>query len=161
MAIDRNQRARLIFCAEAHERRTKQWGKRGGDLMPSGIQVLRCIAFRFLNLVRGAAWPSYDALQEATGLCRQCIADAIKRLEAAGFLIVTRRAGWNGSRIVRETNFYTLPIEPPPLPDDVSLLSERQPQASRFISWREWEDCPLKKALESLGARIAAQEEYS
>jgi hypothetical protein len=161
MSIDRNQRARLIFAAEAYERRTKPKGKRAGDLCQSGLQVLRCIAFRFLSVPKGAAWPSYDALQTATGLCRQTIARAIRRLEAAGFLLVTRRAGWTGRALVRETNLYRLSSEKggglfrtPPPPVWESLLSRRQPQDSR-IPWEEWEDCPLKAALTSLGARFA------
>ncbi|MFL5280783.1 MAG: helix-turn-helix domain-containing protein [Rhodopila sp.] len=158
MSIDRNARARLLFQAEAYERRTKLKGQRGGDLMPSGIQLLRCIALRFLNLAKNAAWPSYDTLQEVTGLSRQCLANAIKRLEAAGFLLVTRRAGWNGTRIVRETNLYRLPENPPPPPDDYeSLSSRRQPEASRFIPWDQWEGCELKRALERLGDALEAR----
>lgn len=161
MPIDRNQRARLIFAAEAYERRTKPQGKRAGALCQSGLQVLRCIAFRFLSVPKGEAWPSYDALQAATGLCRQTIARAIRRLEAAGFLLVTRRAGWNGRALVRETNLYRLGfsgkggfVSENPGPVWESLLSRRQPQDSRLTPWDEWEDCPLKAALASLGARF-------
>jgi hypothetical protein len=156
MAIDRNQRAKLVFCAEAYERKTKLKGQRGGDLMPSGIQVLRCIAFRFLNLTKGAAWPSYDSLQAATGLCRQCIADAIKRLEAAGFLLVERRTRWEGRKLIKLTNLYTLPVEAPPLPDWESLLDRRQTQDSRLIPYDQLTG-PLKDALERLGAMIEAR----
>ena len=119
--------------------------------MPSGIQLLRCIAFTFLNLKVGAAWPSYTALQAATGLCRQTLSDAIERLEATGFLLVRRRTRWEGRRLVKLTNLYTLSVEPPPVPDWESLLSRHQPHNSRFIPWAEWEDCPLKRALEKLG----------
>lgn len=161
MSIDRNARARLVFQAEAYERRTKAKGQRGGDLQPSGIQLLRCIAFRFLNLARGAAWPSYDALQAATGLCRQTIADAIKRLEAAGFMHVERRTRWEGRKLIKLTNLYRLAAEAPALPDWESLLDRRQPETSRFIPWDEWQDCPLKRALDQLGDRIAAREACS
>jgi len=161
MSIDRNQRARLIFAAEAYERRTKPRGKRAGDLCQSGLQVLRCIAFRFLSVPRGEAWPSYDALQAATGLCRQTIASAIRRLEAAGFLLVTRRGGWNGRALVRENNLYRLglsgkgdSISENRGPIWESLLSGREPQDSR-IPLDEWEDSPLKLALTSLGASLA------
>ena len=84
VSVDRNTRTRLVFQAEAYERRTKLKGKRGGNLMPSGVQLLRCIAFTFLNLKVGAAWPSYTAFRLATGLCRQTLADAIERLEETG-----------------------------------------------------------------------------
>ncbi|MFL5283625.1 MAG: helix-turn-helix domain-containing protein [Rhodopila sp.] len=157
MSIDRNARARLLFQAEVYERRTKLKGQRGGDLQPSGVQLLRCIAFRFLNLAKNAAWPSYDTLQAATGLCRQTIADAIKRLEAAGFLIVTRRTRWEGGKLIKLSNLYVLPIEAPPLPDWESLLSRRQPEESRFLPYDQLEG-PLKHALERLGAMIEQKE---
>lgn len=157
MSVDRNARSRLVFQAEAFERRTKLKGQRSGDLGPSGIQLLRCIAFRFLNLAKGCAWPSYNALQKATGLCRQTIADAIKRIEAAGFMFVERRTRWEGRRLVKLTNLYRMPIEPPPLPDWESLLSRRNPETLKSIPWDEW-NSPLKKALEALGDRLATAE---
>lgn len=147
-----------MFQAEAYERRTKLKGQRGGDLGPSGVQLLRCIAFRFLNLAKGCAWPSYDALQKATGLCRQTIADAIKRIEAVGFVFVERRTCWEGRKLIKLTNLYRLPIEPPPLPDWESLLSRRQPEASIFIPYDQWES-PLKEALERLGAALGGRKE--
>jgi hypothetical protein len=160
MAIDRNARARLVFQAEAYERRTKAKGSRGGSLMPSGIQVLRAIAFVFLNLPRGAAWPSYDALQRATGLCRQTIADAIRRLEAAGFLLVTRRCQWEGRKLVKLTNWYELPVKAPPLPDHESLLNGRQPQSQKLIPWDEWKS-PVKNALEAWADAIIERSEVN
>jgi hypothetical protein len=128
--MDRNDRARLMYRAEAYERRTKRRGLPAGALGLTGIAVLRCIAFRFWNAGRRAAWPSYDALQRATGFCRQTIANAIKRLEASGIMLVTRRAGWIGGRLRREANVYRLPAAPAlPLPDDESLRRERQPKS--------------------------------
>jgi len=117
------------------------------------MQLLRCIAFRFLNLAKGCAWPSYDALQAATGLCRQTIADAIKRLEAAGFMFVERRTRWQGRKLIKLTNLYRLAAEAPPLPDWESLLGRHQPEDSRIISYEEMKG-PLKDALEALAARL-------
>jgi hypothetical protein len=46
---------------------------------------------RFHNRKTGLCYPSYDALQATTGLCRQSIAVALDRLERAGVLRITRR----------------------------------------------------------------------
>lgn len=155
--MDRNDRSRLVFRAEAHERATKPKGRASGALGLTGLAVLRCIAFRFLNVAKGCAWPSYDALQKATGFARQTIADAIRRIEAAGFMRVQRRARFIKGQLVKLTNLYTLMIDPPPLPLWESLAARRQPEDSRFIPYSELsDDSPLKKALAKLGAAIAA-----
>jgi len=57
----------------------------------NGILVLEALAFRFHRSLDGLCCPSYDTLIAATGLCRQSIATALKRLEAAGILKITRR----------------------------------------------------------------------
>lgn len=160
MSIDRNGRARLVFQAEAYERRTKLKGQRGGDLGPSGIQLLRCIAFRFLDLRKGHAWPGYDALQRATGLARQTIANAISRLEETGFMFVQRRTRWEGRKLIKLTNLYSFPIKAPPLPDWESLLSRDKPEDSRILSFEDWGDSPLQRALNALGDRIAEKEAH-
>jgi hypothetical protein len=41
--LDRNDRARVMVCAEALERRTKQKHKRDGLIGQSGLAVLRCL----------------------------------------------------------------------------------------------------------------------
>lgn len=160
MSIDRGARSRLVFQAEAYERRTKLKGQRGGDLGPSGIQVLRCIAFRFLNLRKGHAWPGYDALQRATGLARQTIANAIRRLERAGFMFVQRRTRWEGRKLIKLTNLYSFPIEAPPPPSWESLLGRHKPEESRILSFEDWGDTPLQRALKELGDRIAEREAH-
>lgn len=153
--MDRNDRVRLLWRAEAYERRTKRRGSPIGDLGLTGVALLRVLAFRFLNAKRNRAWPSYDTLQRETGFCRQTIARGIQRLEAAGFLLVTRRAGSRGrGTIVRETNLYALPSAPPAVPDFDSPLVRREPKPEEFIPWERWQS-PLKEALEALGRRVA------
>jgi hypothetical protein len=153
--MDRNERVRLVWRAEAYERRTKPHGRAIGALGLTGVALLRVIAFRFLNAKQNRAWPSYDTLQRETGFCRQTIARGIQRLEAAGFLLVTRRAGSRGrGRIVRETNLYALPSVPPAVPDFDSPLVRREPKPQDFIPWDRWQS-PLKDALEALGRRVA------
>jgi hypothetical protein len=88
--LDRNARARIMAQAEALERRTKapqaQWSAR-----PGRARVLGALMRRFFNTSTGLCCPSYDALQEATGLCRQTIAHALARLERAGIIRIVRR----------------------------------------------------------------------
>ncbi|CAN0420745.1 unnamed protein product, partial [Phaeothamnion confervicola] len=89
--------------AEALERRTKAPGRRNGLLGQAGIQVLKALLLRFANGRTGLCCPSYTAIQCATGLCRQAIADALARLETAGFVKIVRR-------IVRATVTRISPI---------------------------------------------------
>lgn len=89
--LDRNERARIIFLAEALERRTKLPGRRNGLLGYVGLAVLRCLAFGFLSMRTGRLDPGYDAIQGKTGLCRQSVANGIARLERCGILMICRR----------------------------------------------------------------------
>ena len=83
--LDRNLRARLIWTAERYNRQTRQPGA-GGALGLAALSIYRCLLFRFGD--RPA--PTYRALRTATGHCVQTIAVAIRRLEAAGLVFVTR-----------------------------------------------------------------------
>lgn len=113
--IDRNERARIMHRAERLERAGKAKGARNGPLGLVGLAVLKALLFKFLG-PDGRCEPSYGALQDWTGLSRQAIADAIKRLVAAGILTVTRRLQRiNVSGITRTfqaTSLYrlTLPV---------------------------------------------------
>jgi hypothetical protein len=89
--LDRNERARILHLAEALERRTKPAGGRNGVLGYVGLAVLRALVLRFQRARDGMCCPSYTELQAVTGLCRASIARALKRLEAAGILRITRR----------------------------------------------------------------------
>jgi hypothetical protein len=154
--MDRNERARLMWRAEALERKTKRKRCRNGVLGYTGIAILRIIAFRFWNASKRAAWPSYDKLQEVSGLSRQAVADAIDRLETAGVMLVTRRAGWINGRIVRESNLYRLP-EPPPPPipaDHESLRRERDKLKTSLSSVERPARDLLDAALASYEARM-------
>lgn len=99
--MDRNERARLIYHAERLERETKGKGQRNGALGQTGLMVLRALLFRFAPCPA----PSYGQLQRWTGLCRQAIADALGRLEAAG--LVNRRKRWD-RRGWRMSSLYTV-----------------------------------------------------
>jgi hypothetical protein len=88
--LDRNDKAKILFCAEALERRTKEPGRRNGALGYVGITILRTLLLRFLGR-NGLCCPSYETLQDATGLCRASIAAGIERLERSGVIKVVRR----------------------------------------------------------------------
>jgi hypothetical protein len=89
--IDRNQRIRIITIAEALELRTKAKGQKSGVLGLSGLQLLRCLLFRFCAIPTGRCCPSYRTIREATGFCYSTISGALRRLETSRILQVTRR----------------------------------------------------------------------
>lgn len=89
--IDRNDRWRVWVAAEALEKRTKQARKHGGVLGHTGLIVLRCLLFDFLNIGSGRLDPSYEAIAEKTNLARDTVIEAVKRLSIAGILEISRR----------------------------------------------------------------------
>lgn len=90
-ALDRNERARIIFMSEALERRTKRAGRRNGLLGYVGLQVLRCLMLAFLNGKNGLCCPSYEAIIAKTGLCKSSVAAGLARLERCGIIKIMRR----------------------------------------------------------------------
>jgi hypothetical protein len=126
--LDRNDRARVLVCAEALERRTKHKHKRDGVLGQAALAVLRCLLNYFQNRHSGRLDPSYRQIQGQTGFCRQTIAKALKNLELAGVLEIMRRIVrervrvWVEEakqffvydRVVQTTNAYMVNF---PLPD--------------------------------------------
>jgi len=109
--LNGNQRAKILHACEVMERKSKGKGCRNGVLGIPAMMILRCLLMRFHNRKTGLCYPSYDALQAATGLCRQSIAVALDRLERAGVLRITRRlvriAGELGGVICQQSsNLY-------------------------------------------------------
>ncbi len=111
--VDRNARARLIYFAEALDRRTHQPGQHGGDLKRTGLAVLKALVFGFLGR-GGRCDPSLESLARMAGCARSTVIEALKRLEAAG--LVRRLARWravaaNGGLVVlRLSNAYLFPM---------------------------------------------------
>jgi hypothetical protein len=134
--LDRNERARILFMAEQLDRRTRPAGGRNGVLGYVGLAVLKALLLRFHRGPEGLCCPSYTVLQAATGLCRQSIANGLRRLEACGILRITRRlvretidGGGFPLRICRQgSNLYAVfaPAE------DAELLSVRAPAGRPF-----------------------------
>jgi hypothetical protein len=76
--------AQVLEEAERLEVRREGEGRCNGPLTRCGLILLRALVTRFLNRRTGLCCPSYTAMQEATGLCRQTVAVAIACLEQAG-----------------------------------------------------------------------------
>jgi hypothetical protein len=155
--LDRNDKARIIYTAEKLELRTKPKGKKSGALGQSGLQVLRCLLFQCHNAATGRCDPGYTAIQGRTGLCRQAIADAIKRLEATGIICALRRLARDGWRVVQATNAYTFPASTPVHPP--SLDHREEPPVQKFIPYAELRG-DLRNALDALAARVARKDAH-
>jgi hypothetical protein len=132
--LDRNERARILALAEALERRTKPAGGRNGVLGLVGLAVLKALVCGFLRRSDGMCCPSVRAIQEATGLSRSAIFEALNRLEASGIVrrvrrLVRRMIEFCGSprlSTVQTSNLYAFG-EPHPT---AHLLPTRKPRRS-------------------------------
>jgi DNA-binding MarR family transcriptional regulator len=90
-------KANLISSAEDLERRTKEKGRVNGALGVPGLAVLRAM-MRRTNRDTGFCRASYADLQQDTGLSRQAITDALRRLEAADIISRERKSAGRNSR---------------------------------------------------------------
>jgi DNA-binding MarR family transcriptional regulator len=143
--LDRNQRAAILFLAEALDRRTHQPGKHGGIIGRSGLAVLRALVTRFLDFKTGRLDPSIASIARAANVARSTAQDAIDRLEIAGILERTRRIArvrfkmWSqaagryvmADRVVQQTNAYRLNYA---LPDRRERGDLGAPLLSRLVS---------------------------
>jgi len=86
---DRNQRIKLWVAFEASYKGRGLLGK--GKLTLAAKSVYRALLFDFLNLARGACFPSYDAIGAKARVSRRAVAYALKQLQACGFLLWQRR----------------------------------------------------------------------
>src|SRR3954465_9307662 len=89
--LDRNLVAKILFLAEALDRRTRGKGMHGGLLKAKGLDVLRALLRRFYSYATGECFPSYDAIAEAAGCCRATVAAKLRILEQHGILDTVRR----------------------------------------------------------------------
>jgi hypothetical protein len=100
--ISTKSRAQIMERAEALERSTKGKGQRDGVLGQSALMVLRALLCHFLDAKSGRCDPSYKQIQKQTGFCVQTISVALKRLERAGILDITRRIARKGMQVWNE-----------------------------------------------------------
>ncbi|MGD0046642.1 MAG: helix-turn-helix domain-containing protein [Bryobacteraceae bacterium] len=100
--VSTKARALVMDRAEALERSTKAPGQRDGVLGQSALMILRALLCHFLDTKSGRCDPSYKQIQKQTGFCVQTIAVALKRLERAGILDITRRMARKGAKLWNE-----------------------------------------------------------
>ncbi|WP_395459821.1 helix-turn-helix domain-containing protein (plasmid) [Azospirillum melinis] len=134
--LDRNDRARILFLAEAMDRRTREPGQHGGLIKRTGLAVLRALLCRYANLQSGRCDPSADAIALASGVSRSTVFVALDRLEAAGFvqrfqrLASFRKAGiWHTEQA---TNAYAFnfPVDARANEGDLAAPLFRRPRPS-------------------------------
>ncbi len=89
--LPREIKAKILYLAEALDRRTRQPRQHGGLLKRTGLAVLRALMNEFYNHRTGECYPSYDTLAEAAGCCRETVRQALKALKATGFIEIVRR----------------------------------------------------------------------
>ena len=89
--LDRNLVAKILFLAEALDRRTRGPRQHGGLLKAKGLDVLRALLRRFYSHRDGTCFPSYDAIAEAAGCCRATVAAKLRILEQLGIVETIRR----------------------------------------------------------------------
>ena len=82
---DRNQRIKLWVTFEGAYR--GQGLRDRGKLTQAAKSVYRALLFDFLNIARGACFPSYDAIAAKARLSRRAVAYALKQLQAYDFLL--------------------------------------------------------------------------
>jgi len=133
-ALTTHERARLLDEIERMERRSKPANHGNGIVTRPGLAVMRALLLHFSDRKSGACFPSYRAIQDRTGYCRQTIAAAIKRLERIGVLKIVRRLVRRTIdgvvRCVQGTNLYAFAS----LPARVDLSSLADPKPKRFPS---------------------------
>ena len=89
--LDRNLVARILFLAEALDRRTRGKGQHGGLLKAKGLDVLRALLRGFYSYRTGECFPSHEAIAEAAGCCVETVRQKLRALEAAGIVQTIRR----------------------------------------------------------------------
>jgi hypothetical protein len=71
--------------------RTTAKGRINGAITRCALLVLRALATRFMSRRSGLCCPSYAAIMDATGLCKDAVARALACLESTGILTIVRR----------------------------------------------------------------------
>src|SRR5690242_16002246 len=162
--LDRNLRVRILYCAIAMDRRTRQKGQHGGLFKRTGIEVLRTLLFTFLNMQTGACFPSHEQIAEAAGCCVETVRKAIRALELTGIIETVRRkvvASFTSraARVrfdvaVQTSNSYVFNI---PIPDrptegdlELPLLQPKKEADARF----RYETTPIKKVRKTAFKRM-------
>jgi hypothetical protein len=143
--IPKKAAIRIYHKAVAWNRRGKLAGRHGGLIGTYVLQVLHSLIFDFLNHSTGRLDPSYNAIQNATRLCRQTVAKALARLKELGIINWVRRCTEDhdeaGCFMLRqETNAYAIL----PTSQWVRYVEVQQPEPPHPSTWGA---CPPLPAL--------------
>jgi len=125
--LDRNARARILFLAEAYDRRTRAPGLHGGQIKRTGLAVLRALLCRYANLQSGRCDPSAEAIALAAGVSRSTVFVALDRLELAGMVQRYQRLASYKERGIwhteQATNAYAFNYPADTRPDEGDLAA--------------------------------------
>ena len=146
-----------IWCqALSLERQTRQKGFQNGVLGKTGIEVLRTLLFKFMNLETGACFPSVKKIMGAMAwkCSRNTAFVALRKLVKAGIIVRIARCKWavraDGVRtVVQQSNAYQffLPKKDAhliPLPARSSTTGERV--KNLVARWAQGAAIPLDKS---------------
>ena len=136
MRLDRNTKARVLFRAEALDRRTHQPGQHGGILKRTGIVVLKAL-LGHLNTATGRCDPSYDTIARNAGVARGSVGPALWRLENAELIVRHRRQ----VGCIRYSNAYVI-CDPGAVPSPRGTPKNKA-----------WSKNPTNQKTEPLGAK--------
>jgi hypothetical protein len=89
--LDRTLVHRILWLAEALDRRTRAKGQHGGLLKAKGLDVLRALLRGFYSYRTGECFPSHEAIAQAAGCCVETVRRKLRALEAAGIIETIRR----------------------------------------------------------------------
>jgi hypothetical protein len=110
MTFDEKKQAMKV--AEDHELATQKLGCPTGALGWIGLKVFTSLLWDFHNCKSGECYPSIRSIMRKTGLCRQSVVAALKRLARHGYITRLRRMVWriiDGiRRAVQASNCYRL-----------------------------------------------------
>lgn len=127
-------------------------GSRRLALTPCDVAVLRSLAFDFHNMASGRTDPGMRHLARRAGVGLGTVPDAIRRLEAAGYLTVCRRHIRARGRVVRWTHLYQLASD---LPAARSTFAAEPRQVSKKVAWTG-DRLAARAALAEVARRRAA-----
>jgi hypothetical protein len=143
--------------AEDHELATERPGYPNGALGWIGLKVFASLLWDFHSGKRGECYPSIRAIMRKTGLCRQSVAAALKRLARHGYITRFRRMVWriiDGiRRAVQASNCYLLHA---PVRHAVILRDGARDAHPSRIAFPAAKAAPLLSWLESVAAKVIA-----
>ena len=164
MRLDRNTKARVLFRAEALDRRTHPPGRHGGTLRRTGVAVLKAL-LDYLNIATRRCDPSYETIARAAGVARGSVGPALRRLEDAELIVRHRRQ----VGCIRHSNAYVI-CDPGAVPDprgtpknkarpETSTNQKTKPPRARFVPAAGGAPLPMAAALARIRASLRADYE--